>query len=186
MRSSENMKLPLLLVGVGNPMYGDDAIGYCIARALEECLSMNSREHIKVIAKPTLTIADAALLGEAAKTVIIDSAEGLESEYRLYKITGSEEELAEYSRPLDSHSVSPINIVAVARSAGVSVGDVYLLLVKPSRISFGEGLSREAAERALRALRFLCNRITSVECRPDHDCVEEKLGECIGNPLVGL
>ncbi|MEB3845197.1 MAG: hydrogenase maturation protease [Desulfurococcales archaeon] len=177
----------ILILGTGNPMYGDDSVGYCLVRAMSKCSSFENAR-VEFIYKTSLTIADTSYLEGRDVIVIVDAGEGLDRDYQLYKVEADmlEGELLEQlSRPIDSHDVSPINIVSAAKSAGLLRGTVFLLLVKPEMLEFGAGLSEKAASRVLAALQGLC-RAFREECRLNRGCAESLVGECIGNPLVDL
>ncbi len=174
----EGLRGSPVILGVGNPVYGDDGAGYCVAMALKEC---GCEQALPV---PTLTLGDAALLEGADPAIIIDVADWIEGDYGVYRLSASGEELAEASLAEAAHEAKPIHVAAQALALGLA-SEVYLVLVRPERLGFGEGPSREVLERALRAARKVIPALAR-GCDPDWGCVEEKLRECEGDPTAGL
>jgi len=134
---------------------------------------------------PTLTLGDVSFLEGADTAVIVDVAEWIDGEYRLYRLDAGLEELAEASIVEGAHEVAPIHLAAQARALGLTTGEVYLLLIKPERLGFGVGPTRRVLARALDAARKLLPN-TVPDCKPDWRCVEEELDECSENPTAGL
>jgi hydrogenase maturation protease len=154
-------------------MYGDDGVGYCVARALKLCISTK----FDVEPRQTISLGDAALLLNRDLVVIIDAAIGIE-DVEVYEVG------REGGPPLrleDSHSVDPLRLVEVASAAGFN-GRVLLVLVPVKSTEFGAGISVEALQNALKAILITCSLVGVGEC--PLDCIKERMGDCLGEPLL--
>ena len=140
----------VLVVGFGNPARGDDGLG----PALVERLDALALEGVTTEADYQLTIEDAALVAEHDVVVFVDAARDAHEAF--------------YFRPIEatsqtggsSHSVSPGQVLAIARACFGKAPRAYLLGIRAHHLDdFVERLSFEAKqdlEQALEALvRFL-------------------------------
>jgi hydrogenase maturation protease len=140
---------PRLLIGIGNPSRGDDALGpACVARLeamaladvellcdfqlqVEHLLDLHGREEVIIV--------DATLAGKAAFSFqSVDCAVDVS-----------------YS----THAVSPASLLAAYRSHyGVAPPPTGLLAVRGERFELGEGLSQAACQHLDEAIDWLVGR----------------------------
>ncbi len=164
-----------LILGVGNTMYGDDGVGYCVARAMRACFPPTLE--VDVEPRQTVSLGDSALLLDRRVAVIIDA--GVDIDYIGVYEVGDSDELP--IRLEDSHSVDPIKLVEVASAAGFR-GKVFLVLIPVRDTEFGKGLSRYALKNAVKAAVIVCNLLEINVC--PIECIEERMRDCLGEPLI--
>jgi hydrogenase maturation protease len=137
----------VLLYGYGNPGRGDDGLGPALAAAMEE-LAMPG---IEVDANYQLTVEDAAEMGRFAAVVFADAATEGPSPFWFSRIDDSGTGHLGFT----SHSVSPVQVMALARDLFGSKVPAYTLGIRG--YVFGEldlGLSAQAEENLAKAIAF--------------------------------
>ncbi len=147
-----------LVIGAGNPLFGDDALGYCVARLLEECVEGRAFDVLALQALEPGVVAyfegyetvifvdavDPASLPEGAKMAV----------YELDPKRLDNEELVSVLSELSSHESNPLNLAVLGYAAGTLSRNARIALVglRPYRIELGAGgLSSEACRLALDA-----------------------------------
>jgi len=131
----------VLVAGIGNIFFGDDAFGVEVARRLA---SRSLPEGVKVVdygirgvhlayelldGYDALVLVDALAMGEAAGTVAV-----VEPEIDL-------DEQDDAGPPLEAHSMSPAVVLGLIRSLGGNVDRVVIVGCEPAVLDDGIGLS---------------------------------------------
>ncbi len=177
-----------LVVAVGNQLMGDDAVGYCAGRILEECVEGGGP---RVLSLQNLHPGVAAYLEGHDPIVFIDAVDARSVEPGARLVVAeldprrlSPEEVAEMITEISSHEPSPLVITVLAYAGGVLSGRVYLLGIPldPSRVEPREGLSAEACRAALEAAGEAL-RLTGFESSVIRvECARRLLGDECGCP----
>jgi hydrogenase maturation protease len=137
----------VLLYGYGNPGRGDDGLGPALAAAMEE-LAMPG---IEVDANYQLTVEDAAEMSRFQAVVFADAATEGPSPFWFSRIDDSGTGRLGWT----SHSVTPVQVIALARDLFGSRVPAYALGIRG--YVFGEldeGLSAQAQENLSQAVTF--------------------------------
>jgi hydrogenase maturation protease len=137
----------VLLYGYGNPGRGDDGLGPALAEAIEEL----ALPGISVDANYQLTVEDAADMGQYQAVVFADAATEGPSPFWFSRIDDSGVGRLGWT----SHSVSPVQVVALARDLFGSKVAAYALGIRG--YAFGEldeGLSSPARDNLAQAVAF--------------------------------
>ena len=137
----------ILLYGYGNPGRGDDGLGPALAAAVEEMAMAG----VEVDANYQLTVEDAAELGRFQTVVFADAATEGPSPFWFTRIDDSGVGRLGWT----SHSVSPVQVVALARDMFGSRVVAYTLGIRG--YTFGEldeGLSAQAQDNLSKAVAF--------------------------------
>lgn len=137
----------VLLYGIGNPARGDDGLGPALTAAVERLGIPN----VVVDANYQLTVEDAAAIGDYAAVVFADAAVTGPSPFAFSPVGDARAGRADWT----SHSVSPTQVVALARDLFGSKPQAYSLGVRG--YAFGEldeTLSVRARENLAQALAF--------------------------------
>lgn len=188
----------MLVLGIGNRIYGDDGVGVCLAYALSRCC--HTRD-VDVVWVDRPTIGDIALLEGYEAVVILDAID-----YSSMSVLGLDSKAAVAVIELDparldvndviglvdnadAHTMDPTYIVSLAYSAGLFRGVAYLVAVSVKDTEFGKGLSDEAKANALKALIELEKIVATkhgatLGC--DYGCVKSTLDNLCCNPLASL
>jgi len=132
----------ILLYGFGNPGRGDDGLGPALAAAIEELALPN----IAVDANYQLTVEDAAEIAGYDAVVFADAATQGPAPFWFSRIDESIIERTSRAIGWTSHSVSPIQVVALARGMFASKVAAYTLGIRG--YEFGE-LDEALSARAM-------------------------------------
>lgn len=178
----------VLVVGLGNRMYGDDGYGDLLAQFLEEC----GASGFDVFHGAHLGLGMLGYLAGYDVIVFIDIVErGLVEEgpgsVGILEIDPSKAGVAEYaymfSRETDNHSVSPAHLIALLYAAGQYRGTAYIIGVVPESLEFGKPVSepvKKATGRVLEMLDDLLAKLGLGNYTIPKDCVEEKMQRISG------
>lgn len=152
------MKGGVLLYGYGNPGRGDDGLGPALASAID-ALALPG---VTVDANYQLTVEDAAEVGRHATVIFADAAVQGASPFSFTRIDDSSTRHVGWT----SHSVTPVQVVALARDLFGQRVDAYLLGIRGYRFGeLDEILSSDAKENLAAAIAFVKNAL--VECQFD-------------------
>jgi len=140
-------RAPVLVLAVGNPSRGDDAVGPELAARLEAA----ALPGVEVITEFQLQVENALDLEGRERVVFVDAGTGTPGPFELRQATAAEDFLH------TSHAISPEAVLATyKRVTGKEPPEAWVLCVRGESFELGEGLSEEAArnlEAAWEALR---------------------------------
>jgi len=137
----------ILLYGYGNPGRGDDGLGPALASAIEDL----SVPGVTVDSNYQLTVEDAAEIGGYAAVVFADAAVQGRAPFSFSRIDDSTVGHVGWT----SHSVSPTQVVALARDLFASKVNAYVLGIRGYQFGdLDEILSQGAKENLAEAVAF--------------------------------
>ena len=146
-------RAPVLVLAVGNPSRGDDAIGSAIAARLEAA----ALPGVEVICEFQLQVENALDLEGRDLVVFVDAGMDTPAPFELREARPD----ADFVHT--THALSPGAVLAtLERISGVGPGRAVVLCVRGERFELGEPLSSAAAghvEAAWPALLELCGRV---------------------------
>ncbi|MEM0092860.1 MAG: hydrogenase maturation protease [Thermofilum sp.] len=169
----------VLVVGVGNRLYGDDGAGSCLAESLRRC-----HPELNVEVHETLSFWETGIFEGRLLVVIADAVNaqplGSPKLYKLEPRALPPEEVSSLLYSADPHDASPALLVTLAHAAGVLKGDCYLLGIPAARVELGFGLSEEALRAMALALPLLERLLSRYGCSVNlkRDCLENAFREC--------
>ncbi len=181
----------VLVVGLGNRMYGDDGYGDLLAQFLEEC----GASGFEVFHGSHLGLGMLGYLAGYDVIVFIDIVDpelvgGGPGDVGVLEIDPSRADAAEYaymfSRETDNHAVSPAHLVALLYAAGQYRGKAYIVGVVPQSTEFGKPVSepvKRATPRVLEKLEALLARLGVENTWIPRECVVEKMMSLSGLAL---
>ena len=143
------MTPPVLLIGIGNPSRGDDALGpLCIER-----LSALNLPEVELLTDFQLQVEFALDLDGRREVVFIDAAATGAEPYD-FRPVGSDGSLSH-----TSHALSPEAVVAACQRVGVTPPpEAHVLAIRGYGFELGEELSGQAARNLEVALSLLRGR----------------------------
>ena len=151
-------RAPILVLAVGNPSRGDDAIGPALAVRVEEARLPGA----EVISEFQLQVENALDLVGRERVIFVDAGTGTPEPFELRRV----EAAAEFQHT--SHSLPPEAVLATYRRVtGEEPPEAWLLCVRGESFELGEPLSARASDRlaaAWPALLELCQK-----ARPSRD-----------------
>jgi hydrogenase maturation protease len=134
---------PFLVIGYGNELRGDDAVGPQVAR----CVSEWNQPEVTGLAVHQLTPELATLLADAETVIFVDaSVDPAQSEM-------SVERLESGSWTTAGHTSDPPGLLALTETLYDRRPEAWLITVPASDLSFGERLSPMARAGVAAALR---------------------------------
>ena len=140
-------RAPVLVLAVGNPSRGDDALGPELAARLEAAAIPG----VEVISEFQLQVENALDLEGRERVVFVDAGTGTLAPFELRRAVAAEDFLH------TSHAISPEAVLATYRRVtGKEPPEAWVLCVRGESFELGKGLSEAAAanlEAAWQALR---------------------------------
>ena len=143
---------PVLVLAVGNPSRGDDALGPALAARLEAA----GLPGVEVITEFQLQVENALDLIGRERVIFIDAGSGTPAPFERRRLAAAADFLH------TSHAISPESVLATyERLHGAPAPEAWVLCVRGDSFELGERLSEEADRRldpAWEELRELCLR----------------------------
>lgn len=179
------------IIGVGNPLFGEEGVGYRIAKALLSCGMPPSI----VDALEVLDVSAIYPLSENADCVIVLDAimHGEAKDVRVLELRGEalEEALEELKVGLitiDPHVLSPIQLFLLAYAVGVFKGKAFIILIPTESFEESELSERTLGHtiKALEILKGLLSRLGMGETANsiDEECYRKEVGGSAAYPTT--
>jgi hydrogenase maturation protease len=147
-RAREVHRKECIVVGIGNPLLGDDGFGIEVAKALRK-LNLGSR--VLVLERQTMDISVLDSAKGASKLVIVDAVKSGRPPGSLVKFIAGAPRSPVLRLPL-SHEQDLHDILTLARKAGMHIPATFVVGVEPADCTAGNGLSAEVAGALPQAL----------------------------------
>ena len=149
-------RTPVLVLAVGNPSRGDDAIGPLLAARLEA----RAVPQVEVVTDYQLQVEHALDLEGRDRVIFVDAGAGTAAPFELRRVRPSND----FAHT--THALTPAGVLdAYERVIGDLTAEAWLLCVRGEAFELGEGLS-VAAQRSLEAafarLVAICNPATAI------------------------
>ncbi len=145
-------RAPVLVLAVGNPSRGDDALGPMLADLVEGA----ALPGVEVITEFQLQVENALDLEGRERVIFVDAGVGTDGPFELREARAAAEFLH------TSHALSPEAVLATyVRVQGDAPPPCTILCVRGESFELGEGLSRAATDNLRAAARVLLDL-----CRP--------------------
>ena len=143
-------RTPILVLAVGNPSRGDDAIGPALAARIEEARLPG----VEVIVEYQLQVENALDLVDRKRVIFVDAGTGTPGPFELRRIEAVPEFLH------TSHALSPEAVLATYRRVtGDEPPEAWVLCVRGESFELGNELSAAAADHLEAAWLELRRRI---------------------------
>ena len=143
-------RAPVVVLAVGNPSRGDDAVGPELAARLEAA----ALPDVEVIVDFQLQVEHALDVAARERVIFVDAGSGTPAPFAVRRVHAAEEHLH------TTHALSPGAVLATHRRVvGEVAPEAWLLCVRGESFALGEGLSAGAManlEAAWPALLELC------------------------------
>lgn len=142
------MQTGTLILGLGNPLRGDDGIGPSV---VEELADRDLPEEVTLIDGGTGGLDLLRLLERWRRVVIIDAADVGRGPGEYVRFTPDEVRLVGVSASLSLHHAGLSEVLTLADALGLHLPEMVIFGVQPTEIGWKEGLS-PAVEAALPTL----------------------------------
>lgn len=134
-----------LILGLGNPLRGDDGVG---PRVVAELLRRGLPDGVEAVDGGTGGLDLLYLLEGRERAIIVDAALLGRNPGEFVRFTPEEAHLVESPVSLSSHTAGLADALALARALGRRLPEIIIYGVQPERMDWEEGLS-PAVEAAL-------------------------------------
>jgi hydrogenase maturation protease len=134
-----------LILGLGNPLRGDDGIG---PRVVEELNHRALAEGVMALDAGSGGLDLLHLLEGWERVIVIDAADVGREPGRFVRFTPAEARLIESADGFSLHNAGLAEALALAHAVGQTLPELVIFGVQPDKIGWGEGLS-EAVEAVL-------------------------------------
>jgi hydrogenase maturation protease len=142
------MTSTVLVLGLGNPLRGDDGIG---PRVIEELIRRGLPEGVTAQDVGNAGLDLLNVLEGWERAVIVDAAEMGQEPGRFVRFTPDEVQLAQASDHVSLHNASLSEVLALADALGKTLPELVIFGVQPAEIDWRAGLS-SSVEAAVPAL----------------------------------
>lgn len=141
----------LLVIAVGNPSRGDDALGPRFVERIEAALGAEiAAGELEVLTDFQLQIEHALDLEGRQRVIFVDACVDEEAPFRFARVTPR----ASSAASAFTHAMSPEAVLDVYRGVAGPPPEAWLLAIRGDHFELGEGLSPAAAENLERAVSF--------------------------------
>lgn len=144
------MRPPILVIAIGNPSRGDDAIGPQLIERLEALQAPN----VELLTDFQLQVDDAFDLQHRTEVIFVDAAVSGPAPYAFVPVKPRED--TSYS----SHALSPSAVLHAYQRIYGEPPPAHILAVRGYAFELGAELSAQATANLDAALRFLTDRLS--------------------------
>lgn len=135
-----------LVIGYGNPLRGDDGVGWWVAEATAACLP------VEVLTTHQLTPELSATISKAKQLVFVDAAAtGTPGQVNVLPLSVSDQ--AAIASAFDSHLVLPDQLLGMAARLFGHAPEAYLVTIAGESFALSEELSPPVAAAVPEAVR---------------------------------
>lgn len=149
------MTAPTLVIAIGNPSRGDDALGPVFAARLQEWLDAEGRDDVEVIEDFQLQIEHALDLKGRQQVIFVDAGTPLQpAPYALKPVVPA----PDFGH--STHAITPAAVLHVAQQTlGQQLPQASVLCIPGESFELGAALSGNAEIHLSAALRFVQNEV---------------------------
>ena len=142
------MQRSVLVLGLGNPLRGDDGMG---SRVVEELIRRELPEGVTALDGGTGGLDLLQVLEGWERVVVVDAADVGREPGQFVRFTPDQARLAEAADRFSLHHAGLSEVLALANALGRTLPEMVVFGVQPAEVDWREGLSL-AVENALPAL----------------------------------
>ncbi|MCD6468873.1 MAG: hydrogenase maturation protease [Thermoplasmata archaeon] len=149
------------VVGLGNPLRGDDGVGIVLIERLREC-SVKLPRGVEILDGGTGGLGLVHVFSRFETIIVVDAVDfgGKPGAYRFFKL--DEVESFSSDNVLSSHEDDFLKVLSFFKKLDSSPKKVFVFGVQPKSVSYGMKLSSEVEERVGFLVDELIKKVTSV------------------------
>ena len=144
----EDRRKPVLILGLGNPLYGDDGVGPAVIQRLQERVLPPD---VELLDGGTGGLGLLDVIAGRRLVVVVDAAEMGRPAGTAARVTPEQARLLGDQAPLSPHQVGLAEVLALAERLGMAPAQVIIWALQPAYLGWKHGLSPEV-ERSLPGL----------------------------------
>ncbi|MGD8243933.1 MAG: hydrogenase maturation protease [Anaerolineae bacterium] len=153
-----------LILGLGNPLRGDDGIGPSVVKELAH---RNLPEEVTLIDGGTGGLDLLRLLERWKRVVIVDAADVGRDPGECVRFTPEEVRLVGASAPLSLHHAGLSEVLTLAEALDLHLPEMVIFGVQPAEIGWKEGLSPAVAATLSTLADAVLQEIEGEDCAED-------------------
>lgn len=149
----------VLILGLGNPLLGDEGIG---ARVVEELQGLELPDGVTVIEGGTSGLGLIGLMEGYRRVIIVDAADMGQPPGQVVRFTPSEVRFKTTEARLSLHQIGLAEVLALAKALEVAPAELVIVGVQPGRIEGAAGLSLEAERAIPQVIRIVLDELECI------------------------
>jgi hydrogenase maturation protease len=146
----------VLILGLGNPLLGDEGIG---VRVVEELKGRELPDGVAVIEGGTAGLGLIGLMEGYQQVIIVDAADMGYPPGRVVRFTPSEAQFKTAEAPLSLHQIGLGEVLALAKALEVAPAELVIIGIQPSQMEGGAGLSPEVERAIPQIIRIILDEL---------------------------
>jgi hydrogenase maturation protease len=148
---------PILILGLGNPLQGDDGVGCRVAQELEQ---YTLPDDVEVMDGGTPGVGLLNLFEGRRRVIIVDAAEMGKLPGEVVRFRPEEVTLTGSAQRFSLHRSGVADALALARELGLALPDMTVFGVQPERVDWGEGLSPRVQAAVQQVIESIVGQVT--------------------------
>jgi len=146
----------ILILGLGNPLLGDEGIGM---RVVEELKGLELPDGVVVVEGGTTGLGLIGLMEGYERVIIVDAADMGHPPGRVVRFTPLEVQLKTAEAPLSLHQIGLEEVLALAEALEVAPAELVIIGIQPSQVEVGAGLSPEVERAIPQIIRIILDEL---------------------------
>ena len=141
MKKDDPRSSDIRIIGLGNTMRGDDAVGLLVARRLRQKVGV----HVEVIEAEMVGLDLIELMKDASVAILIDAAQSGQTPGTIHRLDASANPISGWIFPRSSHALGIVDALELARVMGTLPATVIVYGVEVGDTGTGQPLSSPVA-----------------------------------------
>ena len=146
----------VLILGLGNPLLGDEGIG---VQVVEELKGLELPGGVTVVEGGTAGPGLIGLMEGYRRVIIVDAADMGHPPGRVVRFTPWEAQFKTAEAPLSLHQIGLGEVLALAEALEVAPAELVIIGIQPGRVEVGVGLSPEVEEAIPQIIRLILDEL---------------------------
>jgi hydrogenase maturation protease len=153
----------VLILGLGNPLLGDDGIG---VRIIEEVKGLALPDGVTAIEGGTAGLDLIRLMEGYQRVIVVDAADLGHPPGDVVRFTPSDVRFHTADAPLSPHQIGLGEVLALAEALQVAPAELVIIGIQPSRIEAGLGLSPEVEGAIHKIIEIILDELKAANLHP--------------------
>jgi hydrogenase maturation protease len=146
----------VLILGLGNPLLGDEGIG---VQVVEELKELELPDGVTVVEGGTAGLGLIGLMEGYQRVIIVDAADMGHPPGRVVRFTPSEAQFKTAEAPLSLHQIGLGQVLALAEALEMAPAELVIIGVQPGQVEEGIGLSPEVEGAIPQIIRIILDEL---------------------------
>ena len=146
----------VLILGLGNPLLGDEGVG---VRVIQELNELELLDGVVAIEGGTTGLGLISLMEGYQRVIIVDAADMGHPPGRVVRFTPSEAQFETAQGPLSLHQIGLGEVLSLANALEIVPAELVIVGIQPKRIEAEVGLSREVEEAIPQIVKMILDEL---------------------------